>query len=74
MRIRRGFPQQHSFPHLTEVSNNDGPNATGPTFPPYPHLGITLWITEPAPGKAFSVVHPNFTNKSNRLDKEATCG
>jgi hypothetical protein len=53
---------------------NAGSNAAGRAFPPYPHLGISLWITEPASRKAFSVAERNFHNTFNWLDEEAACG
>ena len=74
MRIRRGFPQQRVFAGLAVVSHEGGHTVTGLTFPPYPHLWITLWIIESTSGEAFSMVDRNFLCQFNQLEEEASCG
>lgn len=74
MRIRSGFPQQHVFAGLAVVSHEGGHIATGLAFSPYPHLWITLWITESASGKAYSMVARKFLCKFTQLEEEASCG
>ncbi len=74
MLMGRGFPQLHQFSNLLVVSPEPDPIQTGRQFPPYPHLGITLWITQIASDKGFSAVVLTFLSKSNMLDEEAPCG
>ena len=74
MLIGRGFPQQHHFLNLSVTGIEAGPDQTGRPSAAYPHLWITLWITEPTPEEGFAMVDRNFPITINRLHEEAPCG
>jgi hypothetical protein len=74
MLIGRGFPQRHHFLNLSVTGIEAGPNQTGRPFAAYPHLWITLWITEPTSEEGFAMFDRNFPAKFNRLHEEASCG
>ena len=74
MLMGRGFPQHHHFSKLSIVCSDASPSETGRRFPPYPHLGITLWIIEITSDEAFSRIEQSFFRKFNMLDEEAPCG
>jgi len=74
MLIKQGFPQHHHFSIMSVVVREAGPDETGCSFAPYPHLWISLWITESFSSKGFRAVTKIYASKFNVLREEASCG
>ncbi len=74
MLIKRGFPQHHHFSIVSVLVCEAGLDETGCSFAPYPHLWITLWITERVSSKGFRGFAKIYASKFNMLREEASCG